>query len=128
RWAGEADKANATYDRAIALGLKQLRTNPRNATVRGNIGLYYAKKGDAARGAKFLKDARAIDRKNVYLIYNEALAYALANRASEAISALKEAFAAGYQVSMAASDPDLRGLRSDPRLDELLKQLSQKSR
>jgi len=128
RWAGETDKASATYDRAIALALKQLRINPRNATVRGNIGLYYAKKGDGARGAKFLKDARAIDSTNVYLIYNEALAYALANRPSEAIGALKQAFGAGYQVSLAASDPDLNTLRSDPRFSELLKQSSAKPR
>jgi tetratricopeptide (TPR) repeat protein len=58
RMTGQIEKANATYDRAIALGLKHLRTNPKNALVRANVCLYYAKKGDAARGAKFLKDAR----------------------------------------------------------------------
>ena len=128
RMTGQVEKANATYDRAIALGLKQLRTNPKNALVRANVGLYYAKKGDAARGAKFLKDARAIDRTNVYLMYNQAIGYALANRPSEAFDSLREAFVAGYQVPMASHDPDLKALRSDPRFDELLKQFSQKSR
>ena len=128
RWAGSKDKAAATYDRAVALALKQLRTNPRDAMVRGHIGLYYAKNGDVARGTKFLRDARAIDDKNVELIYMEALAYLLANRVSDAMSALKAAFDAGYQVSMAAADPEWKVLGSDPRFAELLKQYPQKPR
>ena len=128
RWAGSKDRATATYDRAIALALKQLRTNPRDAMVRGHIGLYYAKNGDVARGTKFLRDARAIDDKNVELIYMEALAYLLANRVSDAMSALKAAFDAGYQVSMAAADPEWKVLGSDPRFAELLKQYPQKPR
>jgi tetratricopeptide (TPR) repeat protein len=127
RWAGLTEKAVSTYDRAIALALKELRINPRNAMVRGHIGLYYAKKGDTARGAQFIKNARAIDPSNVNLIYNEALVHALANRPSEALRSLKEAFEAGYPVSMAASEPDLKALSSDRRFTELLKQRSQKS-
>ena len=124
RWAGLTDKGAATYDRAIALALQQLRVNPRDAIVRGNLGLYYAKKGDVARGVRFMTDARAIDRTNVNLIYNEALAYALAKRPSEAITALRAAFEAGYPVSMASSDPDLKALQSDPRFAELVAEFS----
>ena len=45
RWAGLKEKATVTYNRAIELALKQLGVNPRNAAVRGHIGLYYVKKG-----------------------------------------------------------------------------------
>ena len=124
RWAGLTERAVDTYDRAIALALEELRVNPRNAIVRANLGLYYSKKGDVARGVRFVTDARDIDRTNVNLVYNEALAYALANRPSEAITALSAAFEAGYPLSMASSDPDLKALQSDPRYAELVTRFS----
>jgi hypothetical protein len=77
-----------------------------------------------ARGVRFVTDARDIDRTNVNLVYNEALAYALANRPSEAITALSAAFEAGYPLSMASSDPDLKALQSDPRYAELVTRFS----
>jgi hypothetical protein len=90
--------------------------------VRGHIGLYYAKNGDPARGTRFVRDARAIDEKNVELIYMQAVTDVIANRTSDALKDLKQAFAAGYQVTLAAADPELKGVRSDPRFEELLKQ------
>ncbi len=122
RWAGDATKATAVYDKAIALALKELAVNPRNAQVRGNLALYYAKKGDQARAQRFLADARAIDRANVNLIYAEAIVDVLGGRRSEALLSLEEAFKAGYPFSAARSDPDLQ-----PLLPELgFKQLATK--
>jgi eukaryotic-like serine/threonine-protein kinase len=126
RWAGLPEKAASAYDAAIALAVKELRTNPRNAIARGNMGLYYVKKGDLVRGLRFLNDARAINRTNVDLIYEEAIAYALANRTTEALASLKAAFDAGYSVTLAANDPDLRSLKTDTRFAEILKQYSTK--
>ena len=35
RWSGQRDKANATYDKAIALAFKQMEMNPRDAETMG---------------------------------------------------------------------------------------------
>src|SRR5579872_1274322 len=43
---GDTAKAMATYDKAISLALKELQVNPRRAGSYGNLGSYYAKKGD----------------------------------------------------------------------------------
>ena len=126
RWAGQQDKARATYEKAIALALKELQVDRRNAGVRGSLGLYYAKIGDVKQADRFIRDARAIDRSNVLLMFEEAIIYALSNRNAEALTALEEALKAGYPVSMIRSDPDLRTVREDPRFENLLKRSSEK--
>ncbi len=118
RWAGQRDKARATYEKAIALALKELQVDRRNAGVRGSLGLYYAKIGDVKQADRFIRDARAIDRSNVLLMFEEAIIYALSNRNTEALTALEEALKAGYPVSMIQNDPDLRTVRAGSSLRE----------
>ena len=127
RWAGQPEKAKATYEKAIALALKELQVDRRNAVVRGSLGLYYAKIGDVKQADRFIRDARAIDRSNVLLMFEEAIIYALSNRNAEALTALEEALKAGYPVSMIQSDPDLRTVRQDPRFENLVKQIVRKT-
>jgi len=54
RWYNQIEKANATYDRAIALAFKQLQVNPRDTSVMDELSLYYAKKGDAVQSLDFV--------------------------------------------------------------------------
>ncbi len=120
RWAGERDKAIAAYDKAIALAYKELLVNPRSATTKSNLAIYYAKKGDAEQSLKFIRDARAIDAADVNIMYNEVLVNALASRPSDALTALDNTLKAGYPTVIVASDPDLGGLRKDPRFAQLM--------
>ena len=119
RWLGQTEKAAATYDKAIALALKDLQVNPRNAVATGHLAMYYAKKSDNARALKLIADARAVDRANVELIYIEALVHVLGGRTPEALSALEGAIAAGYPATMVQNDPDLKALAGDPRFKTL---------
>jgi eukaryotic-like serine/threonine-protein kinase len=119
RWAGQREKASATYDRAIGLALKAIQVNPRDATTRGNLALYYAKKGDGASARRFMREARAIDPQSADLLYNEAVMSALLNDKDRAFSDLDEALKAGLPLSSIQTDPDLRSLRSDPRFAAL---------
>ncbi len=119
RWGGQAVKAASAYDKAIALALKDLQVNPRNAAARGNMALYYAKKGDQSRARRMISDARTIDRANVNLIYAEAVIEVLGGRTSEALVAIEEALKAGYPLAAAQSDPDLRPLIDEPGFKQL---------
>jgi serine/threonine-protein kinase len=119
RWAGQQEKAAATYDRAIALALNELQVNSKNATAKGNLALYYAKKGDGTQARRFMSDARAIDKGNVDLIYSEAVMCALLNDVACSISNLEQALKEGYTIASIESDPDLRSVRSDARFQAL---------
>ena len=114
RWAGLRDKALATYDQAIALALNDLQVNPRDAMAKASLALYHAKKGNAAQARKSIGDARAIDKGNVDLIYNEAVICALIEDVACAVANLQQSLEAGYTIQIIEADPDLRRLRDDP--------------
>jgi eukaryotic-like serine/threonine-protein kinase len=119
RWAGHHERAAETYDRAIALALKDLQVNPRNAFAKGNLGLYYAKKGNTAEARRFIREARGIDTSNVDLVYSEAIICALADDLGCAVTNLERALDEGYTIEILESDPDLRRLRAQPQYQDL---------
>jgi len=126
RWSGDSPRALATYDKAIALAYKELQVNPRNAGILGSLALYYAKKGDPSNAADFIRRARAIDKKDILLMYDEGVVYTLANRVPNALKALREAFRSGYPAREATNDPELQGLYSNSEFQKLLKEFSEK--
>jgi len=124
RWYNQTDKANATYDKAIALGFKQLQVNPRDASVMDQLSLYYAKKGDATQAADFIRRARAINPTDVGMIYDEAVVDTLSGRNEEALKMLREALQKGYSVKEVQADPELTGLQAHPGFAKLIADFS----
>jgi eukaryotic-like serine/threonine-protein kinase len=120
RWSGQPDRAKSTYERAIALGFKQLQVNPRDAHVLDQLSLYYAKKGDTVQSADFIRRARAINPTDVNMIYDQAVVYTLAGRPAEALNSLREALQKGYSLQEAKSDPELGSLRGRPEFARLM--------
>lgn len=120
RWSGQREKANATYDKAIALALKELAVNPRNSDTMGSLALYYAKKGMPSQALNFIQRARSINKEDVSLVYTAAVVEALADHPDNALGFLREAFKRGYSVAEAGSDPELSNLRTRPEFAKLL--------
>lgn len=120
RWSGQREKANVTYDKAIALAYKELAVNPRDSDAMGSLALYYAKKGMPVQALNFVQHARSINKGDVELVYTEAVVEALANHPDNALKVLREAFERGYAVQEAKSDPELDSLRSRPEFGKLL--------
>jgi eukaryotic-like serine/threonine-protein kinase len=127
RWSGQPDRANATYERAIALGFKQLQVNPRDANVLEQLGLYYAKKGDAIQALDFMRRARALSPADVNMIYNQAVVFAIGGRTAEALKALREALQKGYSLEEIKSDPELGTLQSLPEFKKLVAEFSKRN-
>jgi len=120
RWSGQSTKAIATYDKAIALGYKELEVNPRNATAMRCLALYYAKKGNQTQALEFIRQARSLEPANVDFVYSEAEILALAGRPQQALDALSEAFRMGYPRAEVAVDPELNSLHSRPEFRQLM--------
>jgi serine/threonine-protein kinase len=126
RWAGQKEKATATYQKSIALGYKELETNPQDAGVMAQIALSYAKTDNGQQAEAFIKRARAIDKSNVNYIYDEAEINALIGRPADALKALREALEKRYPADYAAGDPELENVQSNPEFVSLLKKYSGK--
>jgi len=126
RYSGQKDKANATYEKAIALAFRDLQVNPQNTDVMGDLASYSAKKGDAARAAEFIQRARAINKNDVTLIRTQAIVEALSNKPAEAVKTLREALSKGASVKQIQDDPDLVTLQDRPDFQALIKESSQK--
>jgi eukaryotic-like serine/threonine-protein kinase len=126
RGAGQQDKARTTYEQAIAVGFKELQTNPQNAEALSEIALSYAKIGKAPEAQKFIRQARGIDKSNVSYIYVEAQIDALLGRSAESLKLLREALEKHYPADFAAGDEDLKNLNGNAEFTNLIKQYSEK--
>jgi len=96
--------------------------NPQNTVALESLALYYAKKGDVKRGMEFIQRARAIDKKDVTLLYVQAVVQCYGNQQADAIKTMREAFQNGYPVTATLSDPDLAILQNNPEFIALKKQ------
>jgi len=126
RAAGHKDQANTAYDKAIQLAFEQLQVNPKLAAVTGHLGLYYAKKGDAAHALAYIKQARSLDPEDLQILYYQVEVDSLAGHPQEAIPTLRQAFKKGYSPEEAMSDPELGSLKSLPEFTKLVNEFSAK--
>jgi tetratricopeptide (TPR) repeat protein/TolB-like protein len=122
RWSNQPEKAAKAYDQAITKAFKAIEVNPKNIRALGALSVSYAKKGDYASAAKFIQQARQIDREDNDLMYREATIHFLASRVPEALKSLGEALRNGYSLQEAKSDPELKGLRERPEFQKLEQQ------
>jgi len=120
-WAGQKDRAMSGFEKAISLAYKGLQVNPRDASVKGRLALWYGKKGDIRQALKFIAEARQIDPDNVDLIYYQAQAFALDGQKANALAALRDAFKKGLRPAVAQAEPDLQSLQADPQFQKLVK-------
>jgi Flp pilus assembly protein TadD len=128
RWSGHSEQAATAYGKAISLAFQQLQVNPRSASIMGDLGLLYAKKGDAANAQQYTNQARAISPDDVQLMYSEALVRALVGKPEDAIKPLKLALEKGYPAQEAWNDPELQKVQALPQFSQLVNQFSKKNR
>ncbi len=126
RWAGQPERAKATYETAITLALQELRVNPRNAITLGFLATYYAKHGEPSRGLEFIRRARSIEKNDPTIPYQEAVVQAIAKSQKEALAALREALQKGYPLKEVESDPEMKELRALPAFSALAAEFAPK--
>jgi eukaryotic-like serine/threonine-protein kinase len=127
RWSGHSDQAAAAYGKAISLAFQELQVNPRSAAIMGDLGLLYAKKGDAANALQYTQQARAISPDEVYSMYQEALVKTMIGKPEDALKSLRQALEKGYPAQEAWNDPELQKLQALPQFSQLVNQFSKKN-
>jgi tetratricopeptide (TPR) repeat protein/predicted Ser/Thr protein kinase len=124
RWSGHSDQASTAYAKAISLAFQELQVNPRSASIMGDLGLLYAKKGDAANALQYTQQARSINSADLQLIYSEAQVKTLIGKPEEALKSLRLALEKGYSAQEAWNDPELQKLQALPQFSQLVNQFS----
>jgi tetratricopeptide (TPR) repeat protein len=127
RWSGHSDQAATAYGKAISLAFQELQVNPRSATLMGDLGLLYAKKGDAANALQYTQQARSINSDDLQLIYSEAQVKTLIGKPEEALKPLRLALEKGYAAQEAWNDPELQKLQALPQFSQLVNEFSKKN-
>jgi eukaryotic-like serine/threonine-protein kinase len=127
RWSGHSDKAGEAYSKAISRAFQELQVNPRSAVIMGDLGLLYAKKGDAANALQYTNQARAIKPDDLQLMYSEAQVMTMVDKPEEALKALRRALENGENAQEAWNDPELQKLQALPQFGQLVKEFSKKT-
>ncbi len=127
RWSGHSDQAGTAYSKAISLAFQELQVNPRSASIMGDLGLLYAKKGDATNALQYTNQARAIKPDDLQLMYSEAQVKALIGTPEDALKSLRLALQKGYAAQEAWNDPELQKLQALPQFSQLLKEFTKKN-
>jgi tetratricopeptide (TPR) repeat protein len=117
-----ADKAPATYKKAIQLAREQLDINPKNALLRACMAVYYAKLGDHDTALTEITMALKQVPDEMGVLYKSVIVHELASRREQALEALKQALETGEGMSTeeVQNEPELTALRRDPAYARLI--------
>ncbi|HYG99281.1 MAG TPA: tetratricopeptide repeat protein [Terriglobales bacterium] len=115
-------EADRTYRKAIEIVRQEIRTNPRNAKVLGDLAVYYAMTGqvEAARTtlSKAFKHAASND---VDVLYSAAIVYKQSGDTDRAISYLEQSVSAGFSRNRIRDNPLFDDLGANARLRALMR-------
>ena len=121
RWTpGEKDRAKPTYAQAIALVQRDLEVNPRDTDALAYLALYEAKSGDLEIARLSIGQALTLAPKDVNVQSMAAEVYAVVGDQQKALDCLKAAVQGGYPRFELERNPELDGLRNDPRYREIM--------
>lgn len=117
-------------DPAFEIGFFEsiLRRDPSYTEVVEILGGLYTKMGRIADGLKMDRKLVRLLPTNATAHYNLACSLALSKRTSEALESLQHAIDLGYtDADWMLQDPDLEGLKDNPKFRKLLHRLEEKA-
>jgi TolB-like protein/Tfp pilus assembly protein PilF/DNA-binding winged helix-turn-helix (wHTH) protein len=108
---GRRDEAIGMYRRAIALGQRELVSNPGDGLLLAQLGYYHGRAGDLEKSRDYLARAAATPQDG-YMLYYTTVAAADRGDLEAARQAAAEAVRLGYPQSLLGVDPSLEKLRA----------------
>jgi serine/threonine protein kinase/tetratricopeptide (TPR) repeat protein len=114
--------ADATREFALArvLTLDALKVNDKDFRSLSRLGAFEAKLGMANDATTHAARAVAIAPRDPDVRYKQAVVYALIGQKAEALQALKQALALGYQGADAQADYDLAAIKASPEFARII--------
>jgi serine/threonine-protein kinase len=121
-YGGDTATAMESYRKAIALAEQQLKVNPRDATVLGDLASYYSMLGDRKQALSYLDRSLQLGPGDKDLLLNAAVVYNQLRETGTALEWLSKALAAGYSRSVVATGAPFDNLHDNPRYQALMQQ------
>ena len=115
---GKEVEAAKAYQTALAAAQAELKVNPNNTEVLSAIALYKAHLGANSQAESTISKAIKLAPQNSDILFTSALVYEIIGHREQAIQAVERAVASGYSISDLELEPELQGLRSDPRYQD----------
>ena len=121
-YGGDTASAMTTYKKAIVMAEQQLKVNPRDAGVFGDLASYYSMLGDRKQALSYLDRSLQLGRVDKELLLNAAVVYNQLHETGPALEWLSKALAAGYSRSVVATGAAFDNLHDNPRYQALMQQ------
>jgi eukaryotic-like serine/threonine-protein kinase len=119
-YAGAKNLAAEAFHKAVDLAMQELKVNPQDADVLGDLAAYYAMLGDRERALTALEKSLRYKHNNKDLIFNAADVYNQLGYTGLALEWLSKAVHAGYSVEKFRDSPSFSNLAGNPRYQELI--------
>ncbi|MCK4296478.1 MAG: tetratricopeptide repeat protein, partial [Candidatus Marinimicrobia bacterium] len=117
---GDSEKAQQAYRDAIRLGEKELAIYPGDVRLRSRLAGYYVEVSDYKNAIAEITNAKSMAPNNSYVLQKCVLVFELAEQRENALQALSEYIKLDGSMEEIEKDPDLSGLRVDPRYRQLV--------
>jgi tetratricopeptide (TPR) repeat protein len=121
-YGGDASSAMEAYRKAIALAEPQLKVNPRDSGILGDLASYYSMLGDRKQALSYLDRSLQLGPGDKDLLLNAAVVYNQLHETGPALEWLGKALAAGYSRSVVATGAPFDNLHENPRYQALMQQ------
>jgi tetratricopeptide (TPR) repeat protein len=117
---GQAARADSFYREAIRLAERALEVDPSDALVHGFLAEYRARVGDRAASRSELARSLAAAPGDPEIAFVAAIVEEALGERERAVRHAQDALDRGYSPVELRSNPDLAGLRGDPRLAKFM--------
>lgn len=121
-YGGDRTGALDIYRKAIALAQSQLKVNPRDAGILGDLASYYSMLGDRPEALQALDKSLQLGHGDKELLFNAAVVYNQLHETGPALEFLGKALGAGYSRSRIATAAPFDNLHDNPQYQVLMQQ------
>lgn len=121
-FSGQQSKALDAYRKQLSLLNDELKINPRDAELQGEIASCDAALGDKPQATAHLALSLQYGRDNKDLLFNAAVVYNDLGETGDALEWLHKSLLAGYSATIVRDSPEFDNLRANPQFQQLLTQ------